>query len=132
MRRTETRPDMKERGPIYHKSKEFALMAVELCRWLQSNGEYIISKQLFRSATSIGANYREGLGAESESDFIHKISVAIKEAHETQYWLELLADGNYIDKNRFNQLYPISDELIKMMTSSVLTLKKKKTAASAT
>lgn len=123
---------MKEKGPIYHKSKEFALMAVELCRWLQSNGEYIISKQLFRSATSIGANYREGLGAESESDFIHKISVAIKEAHETQYWLELLADGNYIDKNRFNQIYPISDELIKMMTSSVLTLKKKKTAASAT
>lgn len=107
-------------------------MAIELCRWLQSNGEYIISKQLFRSATSIGANYREGLGAEIESDFIHKISVAIKEAHETQYWLELLADGNYIDKNQFNRLYPISDELIKMMTSSVLTLKKKKNAASAT
>lgn len=123
---------MKERGPIYHKTKEFALMTVELCRWLQNQGEYIISKQLFRSATSVGANYREGLGAESESDFIHKISVSIKEAHESQYWLELLVDGNYINQEQFNSLYSISNELIKMMTSSVLTLKKKQSSASAT
>jgi four helix bundle protein len=123
---------MKERGPIYHKSKEFALMAINLCRLLQSNGEYIISKQLFRSATSIGANYREGLGAESENDFIHKISVSIKETHESQYWLELLFDGSYISKDQFDRLYLASDELIRMMTASVLTLKKKQSGASAT
>ena len=123
---------MKERGPIYHKSKEFSLMTINLCRWLQTQGEYIISKQLFRSATSVGANYREGLGAESEIDFIHKISVSIKEAHESQYWLELLVDGNYINQEQYNSLYSVSDELIKMMTSSVLTLKKKQSSASAT
>lgn len=123
---------MKERGPIYHKSKEFALMAIDLCRLLQSNGEYIISKQLFRSATSIGANYREGLGAESENDFIHKISVSIKETHESQYWLELLYDGNYISKEQFDKLYLATDELIRMMTASVLTLKKRQSGAAAT
>ncbi|MCR5588254.1 MAG: four helix bundle protein [Bacteroidales bacterium] len=123
---------MKERGPIYHKSKEFALMAIDLCRLLQSNGEYIISKQLFRSATSIGANYREGFGAESENDFIHKISVSIKETHESQYWLELLYDGNYISKEQFDKLYLATDELIRMMTASVLTLKKRQSGAAAT
>ena len=123
---------MKERGPIYHKSKEFALMAIKLCRWLQSQGEYIISKQLFRSATSVGANYREGLGSESESDFIHKISLSIKETHESQYWLELLVDGDYISREQFEELYTISDELIRMMTSSILTLKKRQGGASAT
>lgn len=123
---------MKERGPIYHKSKEFALMAIKLCRWLQSQGEYIISKQLFRSATSVGANYREGLGSESENDFIHKISVSIKETHESQYWLELLVDGGYISREQFEELYTISDELIRMMTSSILTLKKRQDGASAT
>lgn len=116
---------MQERGPIYHKSKEFALQAIQLCRQLNEQGEYIISKQLFRSATSIGANYREGLGAESISDFAHKISVSIKEAHESQYWLELLADGNYIAPVTFDTLNRQADELIRMMTASVLTLKKK-------
>jgi len=107
-------------------------MAINLCRWMQSQGEYIISKQLFRSATSVGANYREGLGSESENDFIHKISVSIKETHESQYWLELLVDGGYISREQFAEIYAVSDELIRMMTSSVITLKKRQTVASAT
>lgn len=107
-------------------------MAINLCRWLQSQGEYIISKQLFRSATSVGANYREGLGSESENDFIHKISVSIKETHESQYWLELLVDGEYISREQFAEIYAVSDELVRMMTSSVITLKKRQTVASAT
>lgn len=107
-------------------------MAINLCRWLQSQGEYIISKQLFRSATSVGANYREGLGSESENDFIHKISVSIKETHESQYWLELLVDGGYISREQFAEIYAVSDELVRMMTSSVITLKKRQTVASAT
>lgn len=106
-------------------------MAINLCRWLQSQGEYIISKQLFRSATSVGANYREGLGSESENDFIHKISVSIKETHESQYWLELLVDGGYISREQFAEIYAVSDELIRMMTLSVITLKKRQTVASA-
>ena len=107
-------------------------MAINLCRWLQSQGEYIISKQFFRSATSVGANYREGLGSESENDFIHKISVSIKETHESQYWLELLVDGGYISREQFAEIYAVSDELIRMMTSSVITFKKRQTVASAT
>ena len=107
-------------------------MAINLCRWMQSQEEYIISKQLFRSATSVGANYREGLGSESENDFIHKISVSIKETHESQYWLELLVDGGYISREQFAEIYAVSDELIRMMTSSVITLKKRQTVTSAT
>ena len=107
-------------------------MTIELCRQLQSKGEFILSKQLFRSATSVGANYREGLGSESNSDFVHKISVSIKEAYESQYWLELLVEGNYITQDQFQELYSFLDELIRMMTASILTLKKKQTTASAT
>ena len=92
-------------------------MTIELCRQLQSDGEYIISKQLFRSATSVGANYREGLGSENDSDFVHKISVSIKEAYESQYWLELLVEGHYITQDQFKKLYSYLDELIRMMTA---------------
>lgn len=123
---------MKERGPIYHKSKEFALKTIELCRWLQQHGEHIISNQLFRSATAVGSNYREGYGAESTGDFIHKISVAIKEAHESQYWLELLVEGGYIEQSYFTSLYELSDELIRMMTASILTLKNKQATTAKT
>lgn len=119
---------MKEKGPIYIKSKAFAISIIHLCRELQENKEYIISNQLFRSATSIGANYREAIAAESDNDFIHKINVATKEAHETQYWLELLAEGNYINNETFQLMYNMLDELIRMMTSTVLTMKKKQTA----
>ena len=116
---------MKDKGPIYNKSKEFALEIIKLCRNLQGDKEYIISNQIFRSATSIGANYREAIAAESDNDFIHKIAVATKEAHETQYWLELLSDGGYINQDYFNSLNNLLDEIIRMMTASVLTMKKK-------
>ena len=118
---------MKEPGPIYSKSKEFALSVIKMCRFLQSNGEFIISKQLFRSATSIGANYREGMASESDGDFIHKMSVACKEAYESQYWLELLFEGGYINQEYFNGLNSSASEIIKMLTASILTLKRKNT-----
>jgi four helix bundle protein len=72
------------------------------------------------------------LGSESETDFIHKISISIKETHESQYWLELLVDGEYINQEQFDKLYSVTDELIRMMTASVLTLKKRQGVASAT
>ena len=93
---------MKDKGILYNKSKELSLQVIHLCRWLQEQNEFIISKQILRSATSVGANYSEALGAESPSDFIHKISISLKELYETQYWLELLHDGKFIDEECFS------------------------------
>jgi len=115
---------MKDKGVLYNKSKELSLQVINLCRWLQENNEFIISKQIIRSATSVGANYSEALGAESPSDFIHKISISLKELYETQYWLELLFDSKYINEDYFRQIYGLSEEIMKMMTASILTKKK--------
>lgn len=115
---------MKDKGVLYNKSKELSLQVINLCRWLQENNEFIISKQIIRSATSVGANYSEALGAESPSDFIHKISISLKELYETQYWLELLFDSKYINEDSFRQIYGLSEEIMKMMTASILTKKK--------
>lgn len=115
---------MKDKGVLYNKSKLLSLQVIQLCRWLQEHNENIISRQIIRSATSIGANYSEALGAESPSDFIHKISISLKELYETQYWLELLFDSNYINEEYFNQLYGLSEEVMKMMTASIITKKK--------
>lgn len=116
---------MKDKGIIYSKCLDFSVNITELCRQLQGRGEYIISKQIIRSATSMGANYSEALGAESDFDFIHKISVSLKETHETQYWLDVLLRGRYIDENCYNQLYLASEVIYKMMTASVLTVKRR-------
>lgn len=115
---------MKDKGILYNKSKELSLQVIQLCKWLQQHNEYIISNQIIRSATSVGANYSEALGAESPTDFIHKISISLKELYETQYWLELLHDSNYINNDYYNQLYSLSEEVMKMMTASILTKKK--------
>ena len=79
--------------------------------------EYIITKQLVRSGTSIGANIREGNNAESKADFIHKLSIAQKECSETIYWLELLKETDYISEKQFNSLNADAIELIKLLTS---------------
>ncbi len=115
---------MKDRGILYNKSKDLSLQVIQLCRWLQEHNENIISKQILRSATSVGANYSEALGAESPSDFVYKIAISLKELYETQYWLELLHDSGYIDSNYFEQIYNQSEEIMKMMTASILTKKR--------
>ena len=121
---------MRDKGIIYEKAKQFSLQIIEQVRTLQQNGEFIISKQIFRSATSIGANYSEALGSESDNDFIHKLSISLKEIHETQYWLDLLKDGGFTDINTYTILYSGAEELYKMISSSILTVKQrqKKTA----
>ena len=116
---------MRDKGIIYSKCLDFSVNITELCRRLQQRGDYIISKQIIRSATSIGANYSEALGAESDNDFIHKISISLKETHETQYWLDVLLRGKYIEKDYHQRLYMASEELYKMMTASVLTVKRR-------
>jgi four helix bundle protein len=83
-----------------------------------------MSKQLLRSGTSIGANIRESFYAESKSDFIHKLAIAQKECNETLYWIELLYATNYLTKIEFESINIDAIELIKMLTSSILTTKK--------
>lgn len=107
------------------KSYQFALNSVRICKDLIDKKEYILSKQLIRSSTSIGANIREANYAQSTKDFIHKLSISLKECDETQYWLELLYDSNYLNKDGFDLLHQQSSEIKRMLSSSILTSKKK-------
>lgn len=114
---------------IATKSKTFALRIIRFSRYLISEkSEYIISKQLFRSGTSIGANVRESRNAQSSSDFVHKLSIALKEADETAYWLELLVESDTISKSQFTSLFNDLEEIIAILTSIIKTMKNKTTA----
>ena len=87
--------------------------------------EFILSKQLLRCGTSIGANVHEALSSESKRDFIHKLSIALKESKETSYWLNLLKDSNYIASEQFDKLNGDCNEIIKILNSIILTMKLK-------
>lgn len=91
----------------------------------ESKREFVLSKQVLRSGTSIGANVREANHAQSGKDFIHKLSIAQKECDETLYWLELLYTTKYITEDQFNSLSNEAIELIKIITKSILTKKTK-------
>jgi four helix bundle protein len=111
---------------IKRKSYSFAVRIIELHKYLiSSKQEYIISKQLLKSGTSIGANVREAVHAESEKDFVHKLSIAQKEANETLYWLELLIETGYLSQNKFQSLYSEGEEIKKIITSIIVTMKAK-------
>lgn len=113
------------KSPLREKSFLFAKLIVALYKDLvEDHREYVLSKQILRSGTNPGAMVREAANAESKKDFIHKLKIAQKEVGETQYWLELLLDGNYIDKEIFERIYSLSDELMRMIRSSVLTTSK--------
>lgn len=107
------------------KSKAFALRIVRLYMFLKENKkEHIMSKQLLRSGTSIGANIAEAFYGQSEADFISKLSIAQKENAETIYWLELLNESQLITEDQFKSIYKDAVELIKLLTSSIKTMKK--------
>lgn len=109
---------------ILSKSKDFALCIINLYKYLIYNKkEFVISKQILRSGTSIGANAKEASLAQSKADFIAKLSISLKETGETEYWLELLYESEYIDKERFEVLYSKNKELIKIITSIIKTTK---------
>lgn len=109
---------------VRDKSFAFALRVVKLAKYLESEKrEFVLSRQLLRSGTAIGALVREAEHAESKADFIHKMSIALKEANETSYWLELLYRGEYIDTQRFESIGSDSEELIKLLTAIVKTSK---------
>ena len=110
---------------IKEKSFDFAVRAINLNKFLQEKKEYILSKQILRSGTSVGAMIRESEHAESNLDFIHKLAIAQKEANETMYWLELLFKTKYIDEKMFNSLENDLVEIQKILTSIIITSKKK-------
>ena len=104
----------------------FAVRIVELCKYLnEQKNEFVIAKQILRSGTSIGANLREAIYAETDLDFIHKLAISQKECNETMYWLELLKATNYIKEEQFESLHADAEEIMKMLTASILTAKRK-------
>lgn len=108
------------------KSYSFAILVVNTYKVISSQKrEFTLSRQLLKSGTSIGANIREAEFAQSKKDFINKMSIALKEAGETEYWLLLLKDTNYIEVDDFDTLVNFNKELIKMLVSTINTMKSK-------
>ncbi|MBQ9864945.1 MAG: four helix bundle protein [Bacteroidales bacterium] len=111
---------------LYSKSMAFAIMCVKLYKHLTTEKkEFVLSKQLLRSGTSIGANIRESRNAQSPADFINKMSIALKKADETQYWFELLYNTEYISEEEFTSINTDVNELISMLISVIKTSKSK-------
>ena len=108
---------------LKEKSYKFALRIVKLSRYLRSKSEFELSRQVVRSGTSIGALVCEAEFAQSKPDFTHKLSIALKEANETKYWLQLLKDGGCITAQMHNSLHPDVEELIALLVSSIKTSK---------
>jgi len=109
---------------VKNKSLEFALRIVKLYQYLSdAKKEYVLSKQLLRSGTAIGALVRESEHAESKADFVHKLSIALKEANESDYWIELLFRSGYLAESEYQSLFSDLDEIIRLLVSIVKTSK---------
>lgn len=109
---------------VGRKSFEFAVKIVNFYKKFSvEKREFILSKQLLRSGTSVGANIREGINAQSKRDFIHKLSIAQKECDETIYWIDLLFETNYIQKEDFDDLKNDATEILKILRSIIKTSK---------
>jgi four helix bundle protein len=112
-------------NPLSKKSYAFALRIVKLYKYLAFElKEFVLSKQVLRSGTSIGANITEANRGQSKIDFVHKLAIALKEADETEYWLHLLRDGDFITTAQAESLLADCLELQKMLTASIKTAKK--------
>ena len=116
---------MKE-NVVEDKSYKFAIRIVKLYKVLRSRNEAVISKQLLRSGTAIGALVSEAEHAQSKADFINKINVALKEANETKFWINLLSDTDYITKDEYKSIINDCHELIKLTASIIKTSKSRK------
>ncbi len=114
---------MEKKNVIKEKSFSFAIEVVSLYKVLVERKEFVLSKQLLRSGTSIGANIREAEHAQSKADFINKLSISLKEANETEYWLDILFETNYLTKIEFENTKPKIIELLKLLTSIINTSK---------
>ena len=111
-------------NPVFENSKAFAVSIINLYKYLVDvKHESVLAKQVLRSGTSIGANTRESKNAQSRMDFLHKLSIALKEADETGYWLDLLHATDYLDNQMFESLNDDCVEIIKMLTAIIKKLK---------
>ena len=103
---------------IVNKSKSFAIRIIKFRKYLNDvKKEYVLSKQILKSGTSIGANVKEAIRGQSKPDFYAKMNIALKEASETEYWLEILHETEYVDDKMFESLYCDCQELIKILIS---------------
>ena len=110
---------------IQEKTLAFAIRIVKLTQFLcKEKNEFVLSKQILRAGTSIGASVREAEYAQSKKDFINKISIALKEAAETNYWLLILKETNYISVNQYENIHKDAEEIIKLLTSIIISSKK--------
>lgn len=105
---------------VVAKSKSFAIRSIKLYQYLtETKKEYVLSKQMLRCGTSIGANVKEALRGQSRADFGAKLNISLKEASECEYWLELLYESDYISKDEYESIQRDCTELIKILTSIV-------------
>ena len=112
---------------LVDKSYNFSIRMVKLNQYLHNEKkEYVLSKQLLRSGTAVGALVAEAQYAQSKADFINKLQVALKEANESKYWIRLLHDTEFLTLQMFESILPDIEALIKMLTSSINTTKEKK------
>lgn len=114
-------------SPLRDTSKEFAKQIVFLCRGIKAeHRESVLTNQLLRSGTSIGANLHEAQYAQGSKDFISKLEIAQKECYETEYWLELLFETGYIPDEQYKQLHNTCGSIRRMLISSVNTVKSRR------
>ena len=116
----------RKESPLQLKSEAFTERIIKLYAYLTKiKHEHMMSKQIYRSGTSIGANIAESRNAQSPADFINKLSIALKESDETDYWLKSLHSGDFLTDSEFESLHNDCVEITKMLTSSIKTIKKK-------
>lgn len=115
---------MMEQNVIVEKTKSFALRIINLYKYLvDDKKEYVLSKQILKSGTSIGANVKEAIRGQSKADFYAKMNIALKESSETEYWLEILNESDYIEDKAFESIYADCNEIIKILMAITKTQK---------
>ncbi len=115
---------MDENNIIVDKSKAFALRIIKLYKYMvDDKKEYVLSKQILKSGTSIGANVKEAIRGQSKADFYSKMNIALKESSETEYWLELLNESGYIDDKAFESVYADCKEILRILMAITKTQK---------
>ena len=120
------KPRTMKKNEILDLSFDFALEIIKLVKYLKANKEFVMSSQLLRGGTSIGANISEAQAAQSTNDFISKMSIASKEARETEYWLRLLDKSNYLDEYQNKSvLFSSIQSIVKLLTSIIKTTQEK-------
>ena len=123
---SDERKGRRHEGPLAQKSFGLAVAVVRLARRLaEQQREYVLSKQLLRSGTAPGALVREADYAESKKDFVHKLAIALKEANETRYWLDLLRTSGYLATEDYVEVHQLTEEVIRLLTSIIATTKRR-------